>query len=107
QVLADRILALSAAGWGNLVYRGYNGLIGSALFSLARAHGTLRRVGFDFQAAGETITVDGGTPHALTLTVPHERAVLYLDTGAHAITSGTHTFPHFVIQDEEHVAAPF
>jgi hypothetical protein len=89
------------------VYRGYNGLIGSALFSLAHMHGTLRRVGFDLVHAGLTLTFQAPGLTPLTLSVPAKRAVVYMDDDPYTITSGVSTFNYLVAADAEHVALPF
>jgi hypothetical protein len=108
--MAQRIIELDDQGYGQVVYSGHYGVLHNAMVNLARRPGTLRRIGFDLQTAGRTLTFNGVGIESLVLVVPQQRAVVYMDDGAYQITgdgpsSGTVTYS--VVADEMNVALPF
>jgi hypothetical protein len=108
--MAQRIIELDNQGYGQVVYSGYNGVLHNAMVNLARRPGTLRRIGFDLQTAGRTLTFDGVGIESLVLVVPQQRAVVYMDDGAYQITGDgpvSGTVNYSVDADEMNVALPF
>jgi hypothetical protein len=108
--MAQRIIELDSQGYGPVVYSGNNGLLHNAMVNLARRPGTLRRIGFDLQTAGRTLTFDGVGIDSLHLVVPQQRAVVYMDGGTYQITGdgpSSGTVMYSVVANEMNVALPF
>jgi hypothetical protein len=108
--MAQRIIELDNQGYGPVVYSVQNGVLQNAMVNLARRPGTLRRIGFDLQTTGRTLTFDGVGIQSLVLVVPQKRAIVYMDDGAYQIKGdgpASGTVNYSVVADEMHAALPF
>jgi hypothetical protein len=108
--MAQRIIELDNQGYGQVVYSRQNGVLHNAMVNLARRPGTLRRIGFNLQTAGRTLTFDGVGIQSLVLMVPQQRAIVYMDDGVYQIKGdgpASGTVNYSVVADQMNAALPF